>query len=371
MENKILVIGQTPPPFYGQAMMVDRLIKGSYSSIKLYHVRMSFSKSSKNIGKFEVKKLVHIVQVTFRALYLKFNHSIPALYYLPAGPNRNPILRDIILLLLIRPFFSKTIFHFRAAGLSSYIEDTKGLMRFLAFKAYGNPTLSIQLSNKNPPDGKYFQSEKVAVIKNGIEDEAFKDSSIDKEISGFEVSLLYVGLLIESKGVMVLLEAIKMVRDAGLRVKANFVGEYVRDDFKEKVENFCEIAGIQDVVQFVGSKIGKEKWGYYRSADVLCFPTFFESESFGNVVIEGMMFGLPVIATKWRGVQDLVADGETGILVDTKNPEQLYEAINTLYSNPQLRISMGKNGRTEFIKKYTLDKHLTQMEESLSSIFVV
>ena len=59
---RILVVGQTPPPFGGQALMIQLLLDGAYEDIELVHVRMSFSKELKSTGKFKFVKLLGIVQ---------------------------------------------------------------------------------------------------------------------------------------------------------------------------------------------------------------------------------------------------------------------------------------------------------------------
>src|SRR5690242_18259965 len=117
----ILVLGQTPPPYGGQAMMINRLVRARFSKIRIRHVRMAFSSSMREVGTFAGSKLVHLVATMCRALIARAKYHAKLLYFPPAGPSTNPVLRDIALLLVLRPFFEKTVFHFRAAGVSEFV----------------------------------------------------------------------------------------------------------------------------------------------------------------------------------------------------------------------------------------------------------
>ena len=115
---KLLVIGQTPPPHGGQALMIESLVNARMDDIEIFHVRMSFSSSFQTVGRFGLGKLFHLFGLVTKVLYLRTKQRIPNLYYPVASPNLNPILRDLVVLALIRPFFARTIFHFHAAGVS-------------------------------------------------------------------------------------------------------------------------------------------------------------------------------------------------------------------------------------------------------------
>ena len=101
--KKILVVGITPPPYGGQTMMTQRLLDAKFENLKLYHVRMAFSKSMASVGNFEVWKLFHMVEVVAKALYQRFRYQIPSLYYMPGGSSFTPVARDIFILFFFAP----------------------------------------------------------------------------------------------------------------------------------------------------------------------------------------------------------------------------------------------------------------------------
>ncbi len=73
-------------------------------------------------------------------------------------------------------------------------------------------------------------------------------------------------------------------------------------------------------------------------------------EGLPYTIIEAMMAGLPVVATKVGGVPELVEDGVTGFLVPPKDPEALAQALQKLIDGPELRKKMGRAGREKALK---------------------
>ncbi len=363
--KKILVVGITPPPYGGQAMMTQRLLDAKFSHLTLYYVRMSFSKSMASVGNFEVWKLIHMVQVVAKAVYYRYRYRIPCLYYMPGGSNFTPVARDIFILFFLRPIFSKTIFHFRAAGVSEIVDRQPVLLRQMARFVYRKPDLAIQLSALNPQDGAYFGAKRTVVVPNGLEDAALSYLPIrrtPKELC----TVLYVGVIQESKGVLVLLEAAKILKAQGRAFQVNMMGEFASDAFKSKAASYCQQYGLEDMIRWTGVQKGSAKWQYFVESDIICFPSFFEAESFGNVVVEAMMFGLPVVATRWRGIPSIVDDQETGLLVPIKDAASVSEALAHLMDDAALRECFGESGRKKYEKQYQISSFIHRIGEVLS-----
>ena len=126
--------------------------------------------------------------------------------------------------------------------------------------------------------------------------------------------------------------------------------------------------GLHDTVTWNGQVSGEEKWDFFRQADIFCFPTFYRTEGFPVVLLEAMMFGLPVVSTTWRGIPDMVEDGESGFLVPTQNPRAVADRLGQLIRDPELRNSMGSVGRKRYEEKFTVEKFRLRMEEVLSNV---
>lgn len=347
--------------------MTDRLVQAKFESLQIYHVRMAFSKSISSVGNFEVGKLFHLGKIVFQSLLTRYNSQATVLYYMPGGSNFTPVARDILILVILRLFFQKTVFHFRAAGIAKLVEEQPYLLKKIAKWVYNSPDLAIHLSARNPDDGGYFNAKSIAVIPNGLEDAAKPYLPIIRAENSV-VTILYVGVIQESKGVMVLLEAARLLHEQGHQIKVNIVGEFSSPAFREQVHKFCREHALQDVVELPGAKRGDEKWRCFQDADIFCFPSYFESESFGNVVVEAMMFELPVVATHWRGIPDLVRDQQTGFLAEIKNHQEVAGLLSLLIEDRALRIRMGKAGRKVYEETYQIEKFLELMETKLVNV---
>lgn len=364
-KQRVLVVGQTPPPYHGQAMMTQRLLDADFEKVELYHVRMAFSKSVASVGTFQFAKLLHMIAIVANMISRRLRHRTDTLYYMPAGPNLTPVLRDVFILTLTRPWFRTTVFHFRAAGLSDFVRARQGLLRRLARYAYRTPDVAIHLSARNPDDGGYFGARRTIVIHNGLEDAAQPYLPLHHPLTT-PVRILFVGLLRESKGVLTLLQAVARLHDRQVPVRVDLVGGFASSEFEAQARAYCRTHGIQEVVCFPGVKQGADKWQYFREADIFCFPSHYESESFGNVVVEAMMFALPVVATHWRGIPDIVSDGQTGQLVPIRDPIATADALHYLVEHPEQRLRMGKAGRQRYLNQYQLNAFVERMGKALA-----
>lgn len=362
----ILIVGQTPPPYHGQAMMIETLVNADLAPLRIYHVRLALSKSMKSMGQVEVWKTLHLLAVAARTIRIRFRHGVRILYFAPAGPRLVPILRDLLLLSLLRPFFPGTIYHFHAAGLSEFLKSKPRWFRSLARAVYGRPDGAIQTSRLNPPDGEYLQARRVAVIPNGLQDTVNPGSSARQP--AVRTRILFVGMLGKTKGVMVLLEAARILARDHRNFAIWLMGQFTSEAFEQAARGYCREQGLEAMVSFLGECLDDGKWEYFRRADIVCFPSFYESESFGNVAVEAMMFGLPVVATRWRGIPDVVDDGNTGLLVPICDPVALAGALKRLIDDPELCRTLGRNGRRKYLDEYTIEKHLERVVDFIHAV---
>jgi glycosyltransferase involved in cell wall biosynthesis len=108
-------------------------------------------------------------------------------------------------------------------------------------------------------------------------------------------------------------------------------------------------------------QVYKELFNY----DALILPTFYEGEGYPGVIIEAYSHGIPVIATRWRSIPEIVTD-ETGILIPTHSAEALGQAINLLHTDNALYMSLKRGAlskRTEFSDSYWTDRFVEWCEK--------
>lgn len=144
--------------------------------------------------------------------------------------------------------------------------------------------------------------------------------------------LLYVGRLSPEKRI----QCLRPLLDRFSNVRLAVVG-----DGPARSELERQFAGTQTV--FCGALRGLELSRAYASADAFVFPS--ANETFGNVVLEAMASGLPVIAADQGGPRDLVVPGESGYLFDSDDPDDLIHCTQRLLERPDRMRRMGARGR--------------------------
>ncbi|MBT1704571.1 glycosyltransferase family 4 protein [Chryseosolibacter indicus] len=366
IKRKILVVGQTPPPYHGQAIMIEEMLKVNYNRISLYHVRMAFSKDLDAIGRFNVRKVFHLFMVIIQILYKRFRYSIPVLYFPPTGPKLIAFYRDAIVLTITRPFFKKVCFHFHAAGISELYPSLDAFSKFIFRKAYFSADLGIRLSQHSTDDCLPLQIKKQAIIPYGIEDH-FNTRRTNPGRST-KCRLLFVGLLTESKGIKILLEACHSLKARGIDFALDVLGKFESAKFEKELRDIVRVLFLNENIHFHGVVTGEHKYLFYLNSDVFCFPSFYEAESFPVVLLEACSFGLPIVSTRWRGIPSIVTHRDNGFLCSIKDAQQVAAYLEDLILNSDLRREMGARGRSLFLKNFTLQSYYRNIENSLLTI---
>jgi len=230
--KKILVVGQTPPPFGGQALMIRYMLENSGETIKYYHARMAFSKEFNDRGKFSFYKTIHLFEIIIAIYKLRIKHNIKYLYYPPSNSPKVAVYRDFIILLFTRFLFTKTIFHFHAAGLCEVLPKYPLLSRKLIYRMLKKPDLSITSSEFNPEDGRFLQAKTNVVIPLGIPE--LIAASVEKRYNN-NIKLLFVGLLNSTKGERYILDAMYNLKQEGVNVNLSLAGKFESDSYKKEI----------------------------------------------------------------------------------------------------------------------------------------
>lgn len=364
---RIVAVGQTPPPLGGQSLAIESFVTGHYRSLEVFHVRMAFSRQTAEIGKPRITKILHLIGLVTRIVWCRVRTGARVLYYPPAGPDLVPVLRDVVVLLCTRPLFRSTVLHYHASGLSEIEPRLPRPLRALCRSAYGRADLAIQPSALNPPDGQRLGARRTVIVANGVPDSPLARWPRENHADRPSV-VLYVGVLCESKGLLVLVEACRRLRRRGLDFVLHLAGEFQSNVFASTLRSALADAGLTDSTAFLGSLAGDAKAACFRASDIFCYPTHFDAESFGMAVVEAMQFSLPVVATRWRGVPSVVADRESGMLVPARDPESLEAALRTLLEDQGLCRRMGRRGRELYLARFTEERYRRAMETVLCEL---
>lgn len=180
-------------------------------------------------------------------------------------------------------------------------------------------------------------SEKCRLPQFGVDREMFFPATA-RSHEGAPVQVLFVGSLIERKGLHDLLHALD---DPSFHdVELTVVGDGI---YGPQLKSLCRELGLQERTHWKGILPQNQVAEIMRASDLFCLPSYMEGRP--NVVNEAMASGLPVISTRIGGIPDMVAEGETALLHQPGNVDELRAHLKKLVQEPTLRTRMGQAGR--------------------------
>lgn len=202
--------------------------------------------------------------------------------------------------------------------------------------------------------------------------EVFDKNDVRKSLNIKEstVVLIYVGRVTRDKGIEELISAFFNLKKQGysdlllllvgpLELNANGLDEITLENIKSNVN-----------IRSVGYVENPEK--YLVASDLFCIPSY--REGFGTVVIEAAAMGIPSVATRVVGLVDAVIDGETGILVPSKDVDALVSGIKQFLESPELMKTMGTAAKkraklqysSEYVNQLMVDEYNPQFNSRSS-----
>jgi len=234
-----------------------------------------------------------------------------------------------------------------AQGSDVYFQSK--FKKFISKIVLKNADAVIALTEDMKNQLKNIYNREILILPNGIDLSKFEYLPKDNFYSkfGFEKDtkiILYVGTFRPIKGLKYLIEAMKILGDKQKRLVIIGHGKE-KDDLESLVKNL----GLENCVTFIGKTPNQEVFRYMASSDVFVLPSL--SEGFPIVILEAMASGLPIIATKVRGLPEILKDGQNGFLVEPRNPEQIAEKALLLLNDEELRKRISNNNLEE-VKKY-------------------
>jgi glycosyltransferase involved in cell wall biosynthesis len=292
--------------------------------------------------------------------------------------------------MLCRPFFRQIIFHWHAVGLGEWIEkEASGWERWVTHRLLDHADISIVLSEFGRADAMRLFPRKIDIVPNGIPDPCpdFDQSVLPQKQRRFHergsgkpttFTVLFVGACTAAKGLFATLEAIALInkrfleRQILISVLLTVAGEFICAEDRQRFDERIVRSDLQaaapaetnqsTLVRYAGFVSGDAKNELFRHSDCMCFPSLYAAEGQPVTIIEALAFGLPVVATRWRGIPELVAGAEARIVND-QDPETIANALQELIDTRD-----STKNRNVFLERYCLDKHLAALEKAFATI---
>jgi len=196
-------------------------------------------------------------------------------------------------------------------------------------------------------------AEKVSVIHYGIDAERFGRTGGGREPRGSDGEFVAgsIGRLEPGKGHACLIRAMTEVRKQVPASTLRIAGADRRNYGKE-LERLIEELDLQSQVRLVGFQ--SDVVPFLHALDVFAFAS--QSEGFGQVVIEAMAAGKPVVASRIASLTEIVVHGRTGLLMDPANPDAFADAIAWLFTHPEEAREMGRRGQERVYSHFSAQR---------------
>lgn len=260
------------------------------------------------------------------------------------------ISRDIPLLLLIRNVCPHIILEFHGSSSNTLVEPGSYFFKFFSHCLVRLCDAILVLSTEEQKEWeKFYPKGQFYVVNNPFRTEEVESKRFVRRANKERpLVLLFVGRLIQEKGIFNLLDAI-LILSKKIPCQLLVVGD--GKDAKS-LEGKINLLGLTNNAILAGYLNGKDLYDVYIKSDVFVLPTL--KEGFPTVIAEAMGFGLPIVTTSIRGAQDHLQEGVNCLFVPPDDPEALVSAIITLESDPELRMRMSK-ANLEKVKEFAPD----------------
>ncbi len=360
-KKKILYLIQLPPPVHGVSI-TNKIVYNSQvinDGFDNRIIRIQFSEEVSELRQFSIKKLFRLFQISVRLKWELFMFR-PDMVYFSLIPVGNGFLRDSIFALIIKLFRRKVVYHLNNRGIAEF--NKKVFFRSL-YKFVFNNSVIIHVSEgllKQEIETLALRNTKLFSLGNTIE-----QFTVNRKTGKGTVRLLFLSNYFPQKGLMVLLEAVKSLKDRGIGFILNAYGSSYNENVDLRCRKYIDENELNKHVFVHGPVYGNEKHKVFEETDIYVFPSYFSEECFPLSILEAMNARLPVIASAIGAIPEIIDDEKNGYLVEPGEPFLLSKKIEMLVREPEIGLIVGNNAYEKFNMLYSLPV----FENKMRSIF--
>lgn len=357
--KRVFFIMQLPPPIHGASLMNSYLSKSKIinDNFNVQVLNLQFASSLKELEKFSFLKVFKSFYYAL-VIFYKVIRFKPDLAYFTISILGYAFYRDAVYVLILKLCGLKILFHLHCKGIKK--ESEKSIFKRKLYKFIFKNTNVICLAKSLTEDIRPVYSSVPFIVPCGI---PVHSKSIQKLCKTNKiVQILFLSNYIENKGILKLIDALKILKDQEFIFNVRLVGGPTNLSI-ETIENYVIKRSLENCVKVIGPRYGEEKYDEFVSADIFVLPTF--NDAFPLVNLEAMQFSLPVVSTDEGGISEAVINDVTGFVIEPRNVQQLADKLMILIQNKNLREEMGMNGKEHFLKNFTIQHY----EHNIKKVF--
>lgn len=196
----------------------------------------------------------------------------------------------------------------------------------------------------------------IAAVYNGIDVERFH---VERDIlSGPTVRICISGRVARGKGQdQLVAAAVKLAKRGHKDIKIQIIGDVRNEEFLSELKKEIADAHAGKMFEFTGFTSEIEK--YYHENDIVCVCS--HREAFGRVTVEAMAAGALVIGADTGGTKEIIKDGETGILYNEGDSDDLADKIEAALKDPERARVIAKAGHSDAIERFTVERNALEV----------
>lgn len=279
-----------------------------------------------------------------------------------------PLLRDTLYFLIAKLFRKKVIVFFRgwSKAFEKKIYKKSGIFKYvLKILSKSNAVLILAFKFKEVLVHFGFSPNQIHVTRTMFVKTNIVDSNNKSEIK--PLKYIFIARVSFQKGIIDIIEALNLLNQKGLEICVDIYGHFANSDIKISADKLVKQYQLENQIHFKGFINGFEKYSKLSNANVFLFPTFHD-EGCPNSVIEALASGLFVIATPVGAIDELVVDKENGLIIPTRNPQKLAQAILWTANNKETVLQIAKINKRYAYEQYEQEVMVSQIKKIYNTI---
>jgi glycosyltransferase involved in cell wall biosynthesis len=277
----------------------------------------------------------HHNTITYKVAYYfkRYAHNIPSVWTMNDLTTRNFLyMREQE----VNPGWKPS----RIARLCNWIADYYEIKKFIS----SQDGISV-LDNRDEQWTKKYFGKESTVVRSAIEIVNFPYQTRVLAPRNNAVKLLALGIFFAHRRFEDIIEAMALVRDQKQIICwLDIIGKYEeKDPYYRRIRNCVREHGVESHVRFWGEISEGDLLTHRQNHDIFLFPSHLQS--WGIAVFESMACGTPVIVSRTAGASEILSNGDTALLVNPKDPQEIADAIVRLVEEPELYFHLSVEGR--------------------------
>lgn len=275
--------------------------------------------------------------------------------------ERGSVFREGIVVILGKIFRSKVVIHMHGATFEEwFLRQNKFIKQIIKF--------IINLTDVFIVLGEFWReffeeiindNSKIKVLHNAV---SIPERRMYNQKS---CNIIFLGMIIERKGVYDLLNAINKIRDKIPRsIKVKLYGSDKNCNIEEKIRNY----NLSNIVSYCGWLTNENKESCFKDTMINVLPSY--NEGLPMTILETMAYGIPNISTSIAGIPEALSNKKDGILIKPGDIDGLESALITLINDSELREKYSVNSYKHVSSKFDISYHIKLLKDIYKNILL-